>query len=239
MAPVPEQKCTIGGSESHEDFHKDTVPAFQISKAPITNAAYKLFIDETGHAPPEHNSVGNKERFWTGRTFPPEIAAHPVVNVSWKDAVAYSGWLAKKSGKPYRLPTEEEWELAARGGLKGKPYPWGDGIDKKKAWYGAKWNGPATLQPAAYGQPNGYGLVGMAGNVWQWVEDWYVPMFNGRPVQEELTMFRVIRGGSWSNDESFLTVNYRNFHPPDFKDFFIGFRVALSQTPDHPRPTAK
>jgi formylglycine-generating enzyme required for sulfatase activity len=141
--------------------------------------------------------------------------------------IAYCQWLSKKTGKPFRLPTEEEWEIAARGGLNAKPYPWGDGIDKTKAWFDGKWKGTATLRPADFGKPNPYGLLGMAGNVWQWVEDWYVPVFNDRPVQEELKMFRVIRGGSWADGEAFLTVNYRNFHPPDFKDFFVGFRVAL------------
>jgi formylglycine-generating enzyme required for sulfatase activity len=238
MVPVPEQKCTIGGGESHADYHHESIPAFLLSKTPITNADYKEFVDDARHPPPERNSVGGTEQFWRGSQFLPAIADHPVVNVSWADATAYCAWLAKRSGKPYRLPAEEEWEVAARGGLKGKPYPWGDGIDTKKAWHNATWKGPATLMPAAYGQPNAYGLLGMSGNVWQWVEDWYVPMFNGRPVQEELKMFRVIRGGSWSNDPAFLTVNYRNFHPPDFKDFFIGFRVALSQKPAPPPRTA-
>jgi len=238
MIPIPAAKCPIGGSVSHEEVHKPDVAPFLIAKIPVTNAEYKRFVYETNYPSPEYNSVGNKQRLWNGRAFPPEIADHPVVNVSWRDAAGYCEWLAKKTGKPYRLPSEEEWEIAARGGLQGKPYPWGDGIDKTSAWYGAKWNGAATLKPASYGKPNSYGLLGMAGNVWQWTEDWYVPVFNGRPVQEELKLFKVIRGGSWSNDEGFLTVNYRNFHPPDFKDFFLGFRVALTPPPDPP-PAAK
>jgi formylglycine-generating enzyme required for sulfatase activity len=194
----------------------------------VTNAEYMEFVKETGHPAPERNSVGSSFQIWKNGAFPEEIANHPVVNVSWQDATAYAQWLAKKTGKPYRLPAEEEWELAARGGLKGKPYPWGDGIDAAKAWYGQKWNGALTTKPAGFGAANPYGLYGMSGNVWQWTSDWYVPVFNGRPVQEELHLYRVIRGGSWANEESFLTVNYRNFHPPDFKDFFVGFRLAMS-----------
>ncbi len=228
-AAIPAQKCTVGDRVSHDETHKENVAAFRMAKTCVTNEEYKRFVDEAGYAPPERNSLGGDHRLWNGREFPPEIARQPVVNVSWKDAVAYCSWLAKKTGKPYRLPTEEEWEIAARGGLKGKQYPWGDAVDKKKAWYGGKWAGVQTLQPVDYGEANSYGLFGMAGNVWQWVDDWYVPTFNGRPVEEELKLFKAIRGGSWSNDDGFLKVNYRNSHPPDFKDFFVGFRVALSQ----------
>lgn len=230
MAAVPASKCPMGASVSHEGVHKEDVAAFRIARAPVTNAEYRLFVLASGHPPPGRNSVGNKETIWTGTSFPPAVADHPVVNVSWNDAAAYCAWLAKATGKPFRLPTEEEWEIAARGGLKGKPYPWGDGIDKTAAWHGMKWIGPETLMPADFGRANPYGLYGMAGNVWQWVEDWYVPTFNGRPVEEELKLYKVLRGGSWADEEGFLTVNYRNYHPPDFKDFFIGFRVALPGT---------
>ncbi|MBI3683179.1 MAG: SUMF1/EgtB/PvdO family nonheme iron enzyme, partial [Acidobacteria bacterium] len=229
LAPVPASACPIGETVSHEEIHKKEVAAFLIARTPVTNAEYKRFIDETNHPAPELNSISSKYRLWTSRTFPPEIANQPVVNVSWSDAVAYCQWLASKTGKAYRLPTEEEWEIAARGGLKDKPYPWGDSIDNTMAWFGVRWNGASTLKPAEYGKPNAFGLLGMAGNVWQWTDDWYVPTFNGRPVQEELKLYKVIRGGSWANEQDFLKVNHRNFHPPDFKDLFLGFRVARSR----------
>lgn len=228
MVLVTGGKCPIGASVSHEEIHKEQVGPFLIARTPVSNEEYQRFIEDTGHPAPEFNSVGNKEHLWTGRTVPAEIAAQPVVNVSWNDAVAYCEWLKKKTGKPFRLPTEEEWEVAARGGQGGRAYPWGNDINKEKAWYKAKWNGSKTMQPAGYGAPNPYGLLGMAGNVWQWVDDWFVPVFNGRPVPEELKVFRVVRGGSWANDEGFLKVDYRNFHQPDFKDFFVGFRVAMT-----------
>jgi len=184
-------------------------------------------VDASGHAPPDA-SFGTKQRLWNGATFPPEIARQPVVNVSWQDVVDYCAWLSKREGKPYRLPTEEEWELAARGGLKGKPYPWGDKIDKESAWYGQKWKGPATLRDVDYGKPNAYELYGMAGNVWQWTATWYAPEYNGRVVQEELHLYRIIRGGSWANEETFAAVNYRNFNPPDVREVYAGFRVAAN-----------
>ncbi|HYM13136.1 MAG TPA: SUMF1/EgtB/PvdO family nonheme iron enzyme [Bryobacterales bacterium] len=228
MVKVPGGDCPIGVTVSHEDAHKPKIAEFQIARYVVTNQEYKVFLDATGHAPPDANILHSKYRLWNGRDFPAQIARQPVVNVSWHDAVAYCEWLAKSAGKRYRLPTEEEWELAARGGLKGKKYPWGDQLDPSMAWYGRKWNGAKTLQNADYGKPNAYGLYGMAGNVWQWTSDWYVPVFNDRPVQEELHFYRVLRGGSWANDEGFLTVDYRSFYSPDFRDFFAGFRVAAT-----------
>jgi sulfatase modifying factor 1 len=231
MVKIPGGDCPIGPTISHvgpeEGDHHDKIPEFLISKYPITNQQYKDFVDASGHAPPDA-SFGTKQRLWNGATFPPEIARQPVVNVSWQDVVDYCAWLSKREGKPYRLPTEEEWELAARGGLKGKPYPWGDKIDKESAWYGQKWKGPATLRDVDYGKPNAYGLYGMAGNVWQWTATWYAPEYNGRVVQEELHLYRIIRGGSWANEETFAAVNYRNFNPPDVREVYIGFRVAAN-----------
>jgi formylglycine-generating enzyme required for sulfatase activity len=227
MVRIESADCPIGASISHEEIHKKKVDAFFIAKYPVTNEEYKRFIGATGHPAPTANSFQSKYQLWTGNTFPPEIAGQPVVNVSWNDALKYCEWISKAEGKKYRLPTEEEWEIAARGGLKGKAYPTGDAIDKESAWFGQKWKGAETLKPADYGKPNAFGLHGMAGNVWQWTADWFVPTFNGRPVQEELNLYKVIRGGSWANEADFLKVNYRNFHPPDFKDLFLGFRVAM------------
>jgi len=230
MVKIPGGECSVGASVSHEDVHKAKVEPFWIAKYAVSNQDYKRFVAATGNAAPETNVFEGRYRLWSGRDFPLEIARQPVVNVSWNDATAYCAWLAKAAGKGYRLPTEEEWDLAARGGLKKKPYPWGDGIDSKMAWYGRKWNGTRTLADVDYGKANGYGLYGMAGNVWQWTADWYVPTFNDRPVEEERGLYRVLRGGSWANDEGFLTVGYRNFYSPDFRDFFVGFRVAMSET---------
>ena len=226
MLKIPGGECTIKDTISHEADHKPVIEPFLLAKFPVTNEEYKRFIDATGYAAPETNTFGSKYRLWSGRTYPPEIARQPVVNVSWNDANAYCAWLSKSSGKTYKLPTEEQWEFAARGGLKSKPYPWGDKADKTLARYGQKWNGTKTLRDVDFGKPNDYGLYGMSGNVWQWVENWYVPVYNGRPVPEELQLYRVLRGGSWVNEETFATVGYRNFNPPDARDVFAGFRVA-------------
>jgi formylglycine-generating enzyme len=228
MIGISAGDCPIGATISHEGVHKPKVAAFRIGKYPVSNEEYKRFIDATERPAPERNVINSKYQLWHGREFDAEIARQPVVNVSWNDAVAYCEWLKKTTGKPYRLPTEEEWELAARGGLKKAAYPWGAQIDHTMAWYGQKWSGTKTLKPVDFGKPNHYGLFGMAGNVWQWTADWYVPVYDDRPVQEELHLYRVVRGGSWANDEGFQRVDYRNFYPPDFRDFFVGFRVAMS-----------
>ena len=161
MIRIPGGDCPIGDSVSHESVHRPKVEPFWISKTPVTNEQYGRFRPVTGQP------------------------RQPVVNVSWQDATEYCKWLSTEGGKDYRLPTEEEWELAARGGLKGKKYPWGDAIDKTSAWYGQKWSGAETLRPADFGKPNGYGVYGMAGNVWQWIADWFVPVFKrkARPMK--------------------------------------------------------
>ena len=224
MLAIPGGKCTMAKVQGHEDAHHEEVAGFLMSRAPVSNRQYQRFVVETPHPPPQAGQ--SRYRLWTGAAFPEEIGDQPVVGVAWDDSVAYCEWLSKKTGRRYRLPTEEEWELAARGGLKDKPYPWGDSVDTGKAWFGAKWAGLGTLKPAGYGQANGYGLLGLVGNVWQWTADWYVPYFDCRPVVEELKLYRVIRGGSWANGADFLKVDYRNYHPPGIRDLFVGFRVA-------------
>lgn len=226
MVRIEAADCPMGATRSHEGVHNPKVAAFLIAESPVTNAQYKDFVDATHHRPPDRNSLNSKYRLWSGSEFAAEIANQPVVNISWTDAVAYCKWLSKSAGQTYRLPTEEEWEIAARGGDNGKPYPSADTVDLQAAWFGQKWNGLATLKDARYGRPNKFGLYGMAGNTWQWVEDWYVPVFDDRPVTEELHLYRVLRGGSWANEADFLKVNYRGFHPPEFRDLFTGFRIA-------------
>src|SRR5438876_377221 len=106
MVKIPSGECPIGATMSHvgpdEGDHHATIPAFQLSKYPITNQEYKLFVDGSGHAPPKA-SFGGKQGLWTGAAFPAEIARQPVVNVNWQDAADYCAWLSKETGKTYRL----------------------------------------------------------------------------------------------------------------------------------------
>ena len=127
--------------------------------------------------------------------------------MSWHAAAAYAEWTGK------RLPTETEWEKAARGGLVGQKYPWGDSIDATKANYG--WNVGDTVPVRRYPR-NGYGLYDMAGNVWEWCYDAY----------EGDADSRVLRGGSWLDSARFVRVSARGWSTRMFTSSYIGFRCA-------------
>jgi formylglycine-generating enzyme required for sulfatase activity len=172
--------------------HEVYVGDFYIAKYPITNAEYKRFLDSTGHQVPD--------RFWRSG-YPYDKANHPVVNVSWHDAVAYCKWLAEVAGKPYRLPSEAEWEKAARG-TDGRIYPWGDEWDAKRCntWEGGQ---GGTTRVGKY-SPLGdsfYDCVDMAGNVWEWTRSLSREYpYNPKDGREDPAAVgsRVLRGGSWS-----------------------------------------
>ena len=142
-----------------------------MDQAEVTNERYAAFVKATGHRAPY---------YWRDQQVPAGKERFPVVDVSWHDAAAYARWAGK------RLPTEAEWEFAARGGLTGKRYPWGDEFRPRGKWManthqghfpdsdtGA--DGYSGIAPTAQFPPNGYGLYDMAGNVWQWTSDWYRP----------------------------------------------------------------
>jgi formylglycine-generating enzyme required for sulfatase activity len=169
MVAIPEGSFLMGqedGTEFERPVHEVFLSAFSIGRHEVTNAEYRRYCDATGApypAPPLFDSSG---RYFTGR---PE---HPVVEISWTDAARYCLWLARRTGKPLRLPTEAEWEKAARGGLAQKKYPWGDDPpDESRARFGLK----ALEGPARVGSypPNGYGLHDMGGNVNEMCSDWY------------------------------------------------------------------
>jgi formylglycine-generating enzyme required for sulfatase activity len=192
---------------------KISLPEFWIDKTPVTNAQYAQFVSATDHEPPKH---------WRSGAYPEEKATHPVVNVSWRDAVAYAEWVGK------RLPTEEEWEKAARG-TDGREYPWGDEFDKDKCNTSESGIGSTTpvgqyspeLHPELVeGGDSPYGCADMAGNVWEWCEDWY----------DNERKYKVLRGGSWLVRRVGARSASRIFGRPVGGDDLVGFRCCLSST---------
>jgi iron(II)-dependent oxidoreductase len=205
-----------GGWEEHPQ-HKVWVDAFWIDRCEVTNAQYEKFMKATGHSAPAYWNDDNLNK--------PE---QPVVGVSWDDAVAYAQWAGK------RLPTEAEWEKAARGGLVGKRYPWGNDSSHSNANYRGtggrdRWE---YTSPVGSFPPNGYGLYDMAGNVWEWVADWcdgnyYRSSPERNPKGPNTGQRRVLRGWSWDSPPYYLRCAYRSYdRVPTYSSDDIGFRCA-------------
>lgn len=219
--------------------HTVSLSSFYIDRYEVTNVQFKKFIDQNrrwqkNQIPVRYHN-GNYLKHWNGNDYPSDKANHPVTNVSWYAAVAY----CQAAGK--RLPTEAEWEYAARGGLTGKLFPWGDEpADKRRVNYGESGIGSTT--PVGSYAANGYGLFDMAGNVWEYLADEWAP-YPASPQRNpvaggnlfldetflEVTNRRVIRGGSWGGAPVNLRVSYRDSHPPEGAKDFVGFRCAQSK----------
>ncbi len=196
----------------------------------VTNEKYLEFVEVTGHRPALDDSCETekcrKGNLWQGASFSPRIRNQPVTQVSWYDADAYCRWRGK------RLPSEAEWEKAARG-PSGSVYPWGKKSPKGRAAYGRKWRGVFTMTNVG-SYPNGasvYGLYDMAGNVWEWVDDWYHRKYYsiGRkknPRGPATGEFKVVRGGSWVNYADSLRSALRRWSRPEVRFNDTGFRCA-------------
>ena len=200
-----------------DPVHRVRVDSIYIDKYEVTNVQYLKFCEATGHKLPEFWGM---DQFCSGPDFPD----HPVTGVTWPDAMAYAEW------KGLRLPTEAEWEFSARGGLENKKYPNGDPMNPSLANYNGT-QGEA-MSVGSY-PPNGYGLFDMAGNVTEWVLDYYEkdyylagPKVN--PMGPGAGKRRVIRGGGWRSGSMCCTVNFRQSLRPNWVDFNVGFRCARS-----------
>ena len=211
-----------GRYEREVPQHGVNLPAFKIGKYLVTNREYQAFVrGGAGYRPPSH---------WDGDEYPSGQGDHPVVNVSWHDAVAYCSWLTEQTGQLYRLPTEAEWEKAARGS-DGRQYPWGNEFDPARCNSGE--GGPGETTPVGQ-YPEGaspYGILDMAGNVWEWCSTLYKPYpydpGDGRE-NPEAEGGRVLRGGTFSDGARHVrcAFRYRNF--PYTRNRYYGFRVVAS-----------
>jgi formylglycine-generating enzyme required for sulfatase activity len=219
MVDIPAGPFSMGtdrGNPDEQPAHEVDVPAFQMDKFEVTNADFAAFVEATGYQTDAEKRGAS--RMWRDE-YGDGKDNHPVVRASWNDALAYCSWLGK------RLPTEAEWEKAARG-PEGFRYPWGND------WDAAKVNGKesglrGTTSVGSY-PPNGYGLFDMAGNVWEWTADWYQPYpGNSTPDQFYGEKFRVVRSGGWFEEGPQLVTYNRNAADPNTTaNDDVGFRCA-------------
>jgi formylglycine-generating enzyme required for sulfatase activity len=223
MIVIPAGEFLMGcatGAENERPLHRVFVDAFAIGRFAVTNRLYQFFIEGSGHERPTG---------WNHPLF--NHSDQAVTSVSWFDAMSYCEWLSEKTGKPYRLPTEAEWERAARGGLEGKLYTWGDEDPRHQPNYSELWlKGPERVgqRPA-----NGFGLYDISENVHEWCSDWFdecyylnSPVCN--PQGPANGTRRSSRGGSWRHQIKITRVAARSSISPEFKYSDYGFRCATS-----------
>lgn len=217
MVELPGGTFSMGdknGAEDERPLHLVTLSPFSIGKYPVTFEEYETFCEATGEKKPSDHGWGRERR--------------PVINVSWHDAFAYCKWLSDQTGQQYRLPSEAEWEYAARGGTQSQGYRYaGSDTPRLVGWY--EENSADSTHPVRQKQPNELGLYDMSGNVWEWVADWYgvYPAYSvtdpqGPPTGDS----RVIRGGSWRSVARHCGAKNRDKYSPNFRHSYIGFRLA-------------
>ena len=238
MAQIPTGKFWMGRSQTTKDDSEDGVPrgwmddrpanliyldAFYLDKYEVANADYAKFLEATGGKAPWH---------WPQGKISKGEERQAIFNVNWFEATAFCKWAGK------RLPTEAEWEKAARGGLDRKTYSWGEDDSAGDDQYAPAAPGlPAAVsrnKAAAVGSfpPNGYGLYDMIGNVMEWTNDWfysnyYVFMPKNNPQGPETGLYRSVRGGGWAEGRGKKLANYyRNFNDPELRFDTLGFRCA-------------
>lgn len=246
MVRIPAGEFLMGSNSLSSDerpIHSVSLDEYYIGKFEVTNAQYKAFCEDTARSCPQPRWDQHSNRSTSDDlTAKP---AYPVVGVSWDDALAYCEWLSRITGKTYRLPTEAEWEKAARGGVDGRKYPWGDEPYDANRSYRAnagseaenehirKKDGFLYTAPVGSFPPNGYGLYDMAGNVWEWCADFYDGTYYARspynnPQGPERGEQRVIRGGSWFGGAEHMENAARLWNYSSIRYASTGFRVVMT-----------
>jgi toxoflavin biosynthesis protein ToxD len=245
MIPIPAGDSMMGTGEDqirylvgHEDWaleweekdmflveqplHKITLPAFEICKYPITNEAYYQFVLDANYRIP---------RGWIGLRYSDEYKDHPVTWVTWQDAQAYVKWMNERTGDRYRLPTEAEWEKAARG-TDARIYPWGDGFDPWRC--NTMESGKRQTTPVGIYTPGGdsiWEVCDLIGNVWEWtsslLKNYPYKSNDGREDPNDPGK-RVIRGGAWYYSQKLARCSSREANIPNYYSNSIGFRLARS-----------
>lgn len=219
MVSIPAGKFNMGSTDRYNEkpVRKVIIPAFRMGRYEATNAEYKAYLEANGRQGP----------YGAAEVADPAKARHPVVYVSWNDAVDYCKWLSGKTGRKFRLPTEAEWEYAARG-TAGRKYPWGKELDVSKAVFDTDGTKPVGSRPEG---ASPFGVMDMAGNVWEWVNDRYADKYNpgelNNPKGPKKGDDKVLRGCSWYDSLSdCLRGAFRSYLRPGNLFGNHGFRVA-------------
>ncbi|WP_295590242.1 SUMF1/EgtB/PvdO family nonheme iron enzyme [uncultured Lamprocystis sp.] len=233
MVHVPAGEFEMGdGQGDNCPKHRVFVSAYWMGVYAVTNAQYLKFVEATGHRAPDKADYG--QAIWTGRGFPKDKADHPVVCVAWDDAVAYVQWAGCE------LPTEAQWEKAARGPA-GLIYPWGNDWDASRCRHDKNKGSETTCPVSGYpGGVSGYGTYNQSGNVWEWCADWYENGYYGKsPVRDprgpEGGSSRVRRGGGWwGGDPVSFRGAIRYWYDPGYRGVGLGFRLVRPASPSIP-----
>jgi len=248
---IPSGPFLIGSTDQDMRAYDDEKPQhtflistpYYISRYPVTQAQYAAFVAASGYNERRYwTEVGwqhKEQEGWTGPTrygLPFDLPNHPVVGVTWYEAAAYCAWLAEVIGRPCCLPTEAEWEKAARG-TDGRIYPWGDEVDPDRANYDDTGIGSTSAVGCFPGGASPYGVLDTSGNVWEWTRsswDGY-PTNPGNERENVDTNDRighVLRGGAFDVSSKGLRCSARLAKYPDFRERIIGFRVIVVSTED-------
>jgi formylglycine-generating enzyme len=216
---------SASGQDCERPVHRVWVDSFLLAAKQVTNAEYERFLGSTGFAAPP---------FWTDPNF--NHTEQPVVAVSWFEAERYCSWLTAQTGRAYRLPTEAEWERAARGNFEQKDFPWGNDPPRSLPDYATRWqNGP---EPVARYTSNSFDLYNMCDNVHEWCSDWYDANYyatspdRNPPGPEPISgkdCRKASRGGSWRHHVKVARCSARSSIPPEFQYADYGFRVACNE----------
>ena len=212
------------GQDCEQPIHRVHVDSFLLAATQVTNEQFAEFLAASESVPPP---------FWSDAKF--SHPQQPVAGVSWHEAVLYCEWLTNNTGRHFRLPTEAEWECAARGGMEQKQFPWGDDPPQSLPNYATRWQtGPETV--AQY-VPNAFGLYDIGDNVHEWCSDWYDPKYyaispdrnpQGPDASPLKPARKSSRGGSWRHQIKVSRCSARSSIPPQFQYADYGFRVACN-----------
>ena len=232
-----------GGSWVYENTAPDERPKHEVCVDGFWMGKYEVTIDQYRRYLQATNNTDGVD--WTDADCPIEQDGayslsrnkfsqegdQPMVEVSWHTAKAFADWLSQKTGKKFRLPTEAEWEYAARSGGKEQEYAGGDDVDSL-AWY--KDNSEGQTHNAGTKSPNDLGIYDMSGNVWEWCSDWYYRRYYDKspkdnPQGESSGSYRVIRGGSWDYDVWYLRTVYRYYCDPSYMCEDVGLRLVMTK----------